>query len=508
MDEKVTSLSVHTHQRLLIPGASLLILLTTLIAVLVFHQTVQLFHQRQHLQAEMLAQNTASAIRNTITDHQRILKAFAQDHLQALEKLVSNPDDETLNQRLHRLLESYMPGLFGLSIVDGRSGEFIIQEDLFSGQIDRVCIEDTHNLIIHGRHPIRVHPNPFRYHYDLVIPFDLHQKERYYLFASYSLEPFIKLLRQHQLPGHTLYVALKTPRGWLIELTAEGSRKKLYEAGEDVFLRPDAQQHLIIAPVPKTEWVVIDRPDPAVMARFKRKSAVHILAFWAFTVLAIMLFTLSLRRRMAQLLRQQAHLNAVLHELEEKNAQLARQAHTDGLTGLANRRAFDEALQREWYRNARNRSPLSLIMLDIDHFKLWNDSLGHLKGDEILRRLAATLRQQVRRHSDLIARYGGEELAILLPETDHDAACKLAERIRAAVEALQIRNRVIPRGQLTVSIGVCTCIPDPDLPADPTLIACADEALYRAKTNGRNRVECNHTSRCRAVNTAEKLTAS
>ncbi|HEY6000301.1 MAG TPA: diguanylate cyclase [bacterium] len=158
---------------------------------------------------------------------------------------------------------------------------------------------------------------------------------------------------------------------------------------------------------------------------------------------------------------------------------------TDGLTRLHNRRYFQEALRREFQRSERLGSPLSLAMLDIDHFKSFNDTYGHQLGDLVLQELAHALRAQVR-GLDVLARHGGEEFAVVMPDTGPAAAQRVAERLRAAVEAHPV---VGPEGPLrvTVSVGVAS-VPHPQIGAPEGLVAAADHALYRAKELGRNRV--------------------
>ncbi len=182
---------------------------------------------------------------------------------------------------------------------------------------------------------------------------------------------------------------------------------------------------------------------------------------------------------------------AAEEQLEAVNRILSAQAATDALTGLANRRRFDEALDTEWRRAVRNGAPLSLLLLDVDRFKLYNDRYGHQGGDSCLRGVAAAVAGLVRRPGDLAARYGGEEMAVLLPGADADGAAGVAEQIRAAIEALAIEHLGnLPAQVITASFGVATAqVQAQGSPCSAEeLIATADAALYEAKRTGRNRV--------------------
>lgn len=184
---------------------------------------------------------------------------------------------------------------------------------------------------------------------------------------------------------------------------------------------------------------------------------------------------------------------AVKRDVTERKAleyKLAALARTDGLTGLANRRAFDEVLALEWSRARRESTPISLLLLDVDRFKLFNDAYGHPAGDICLRAVAGAVAAEVHRPADLVARYGGEEIVVLLPGTSASGAKVLAEQVRVAVEAAGLTHAAnLPSGLVTVSVGAATALPagDPDLFAE-ALIAAADAALYSAKHSGRNRV--------------------
>ncbi|MDU7588269.1 GGDEF domain-containing protein [Diaphorobacter nitroreducens] len=207
----------------------------------------------------------------------------------------------------------------------------------------------------------------------------------------------------------------------------------------------------------------------------------------ALLLVLVLLVSLYRYRRLALLLavsnqhilQQQQALQAANHELEMLS-------QTDGLTGLANRRQFDHALLREHARRQRTGKPLSLLMVDLDHFKYVNDHYGHAIGDDYLRAVARVLKSSVTRATDLAARYGGEEFVCLLPETPAADAQMLAERVRQGVNAMALPNELASPPHLTLSIGVATQLGGQASAAQ--LLAQADEQLYAAKHAGRDRV--------------------
>jgi diguanylate cyclase (GGDEF)-like protein len=180
---------------------------------------------------------------------------------------------------------------------------------------------------------------------------------------------------------------------------------------------------------------------------------------------------------------QQAEL---YQQLQAANLQLQRLATLDGLTQVANRRRFDEYLDQEWRRLKRDRIPLSLIMCDIDCFKAYNDTYGHQAGDACLIAVANAIATALKRPADLVARYGGEEFAAILPNTTGSGAFKVAQTIRAAVQALKIVHASsLVSEYVTLSLGVACTVPDRDTLPE-TLLKAADEALYQAKASGRD----------------------
>src|SRR5262249_22608605 len=186
--------------------------------------------------------------------------------------------------------------------------------------------------------------------------------------------------------------------------------------------------------------------------------------------------------------RLQALVSARTRALEPADEMLSRFSYLGAGTGKANRRNLADSLELEWRRVRREGLPLSLVMIDIDHFKAYNDTYGHQKGDECLREVAQALRNGLHRPGDLVARYGGEEFALILPGTEAKGALAVAEALRSAVEGMAVPHAGSSSASVvTVSVGVGSAMPG-DLSTSETLLREADKALYEAKRSGRNRV--------------------
>jgi len=183
----------------------------------------------------------------------------------------------------------------------------------------------------------------------------------------------------------------------------------------------------------------------------------------------------------------------LLESLQQTNIRLQQQNIIDDLTKIANRRHFDEILEKEWLRAKRLRTSLALLMIDIDFFKQYNDTFGHLKGDECLKKIATALSYNLNRPGDFVARYGGEEFCILIPETDLDGAVTFAEKVHSAIIELKIDNPDSTVSKyLTISIGIAAIVPRHD-DSYMDLIYTSDKALYKAKADGRNIIRTKET---------------
>lgn len=246
-------------------------------------------------------------------------------------------------------------------------------------------------------------------------------------------------------------------------------------------MHPDDRQRVVDFCVSQSLAGVDHEADYRAMTRDGRyvwiRDVVHVVrdAQGDVTQLIGFMFDITERKRSEE---QLAELQKTLEEL----------SYQDGLTGVANRRMFDVVIDREWLAACRDRQPLSLVVIDIDYFKQYNDHHGHLKGDECLRRVARLLQSVARRPRDFLGRFGGEEFVLVLPGTDRDTAAAIAERCRQQVLDACIEHPRAGSGAcLTVSAGVGTTVPEPGM--DPVeFIEAVDRRLYQAKLGGRNRV--------------------
>jgi diguanylate cyclase (GGDEF)-like protein len=180
-------------------------------------------------------------------------------------------------------------------------------------------------------------------------------------------------------------------------------------------------------------------------------------------------------------------------DLEGSNLRLQYLTAIDGLTQIANRRSLDMTLTTEWQRALRKREPIGVVMIDVDHFKLFNDTYGHAAGDECLRGVAGALKDFARRPGDLAARYGGEEFVLVLTNATAQQAQIVAERVRDKIVELAIPHQCSSHGSVTASFGVASMVPGADQTGPEALLLAADQALYRAKESGRNRVSVSAT---------------
>ncbi|PMB22866.1 GGDEF domain-containing protein [Fischerella thermalis] len=261
-------------------------------------------------------------------------------------------------------------------------------------------------------------------------------------------------------------------------------------------------EHRIITPSGRVKWIQVIAQaeqqtngdniwDGVVIDITQRKHTEQLLADYNRTLeRQVRERTIALEQEIWERKRAEDAAKAAEIALRKANLELERLATLDGLTQVANRRRFDEYLSQEWRRMAREQQYLSLILCDVDYFKSYNDHYGHQAGDACLKRVAAAMRNTLKRPADLVARYGGEEFAIILPSTAMQGAIAVAQAIQKAIKLLRLPHIQSQISDfITVSFGVSSIIPTHNLRAE-TLITTADEALYEAKKQGRDRIIC------------------
>lgn len=239
--------------------------------------------------------------------------------------------------------------------------------------------------------------------------------------------------------------------------------------------------------------VLSTKEDPKIKGEAFAIGATDYLVKWPDEIEVLARVRAHSRSYLAQQQRDEAlrALRILKVELERKNAELEALSCRDGLTGVLNRRGFDDYLNKEWLRAIRQRHDVGLLLIDVDHFKDYNDNYGHQGGDECLRKVAFALGAALKRPSDIVARYGGEEFGVVIPATSIDGGAMIADALCKSVAALRIPHAFSATAPyVTVSIGVATIQPQPGDSTD-SLIRLADDALYAAKAGGRNQFRCN-----------------
>jgi diguanylate cyclase (GGDEF)-like protein len=269
-------------------------------------------------------------------------------------------------------------------------------------------------------------------------------------------------------------------------VSVTGDILHVHRSSADEKLQTDFEYHKQLPEFAGRKWSIVATPTDGYIS--ERRSILPYVIFGSGLILVIFvsiyLYMISRRSIVVKQLVQKK-----TRELSEANEKLRQISLTDGLTGIANRRSYDDYLEKEWMRAIREKTSITIIMIDIDHFKLFNDHYGHSAGDECLKKVAHTLNSYFKRPADLVARYGGEEFSIILPNTDD--AFDIANNCRAAVENLHVHHEHSDiSNEITISVGVSSTMPTGET-GSYELVNNADKALYRAKKSGRNKVEMN-----------------
>lgn len=426
-------------------------------------QTYFRYAALENEQREMARQAVSLAsqsIDQALQDQRHLLLLFTQQHTAALNAAKSTPGSTPSREALARKIRLYFPEAFAHTLAD-KSGNVLVE--YFDGLVAEDCRNNIRAFAQTGEQQLRMHANPLKPHYDIMAKYG-----DCVFFVSFDPHNISGLLSKYALHGLRLY--LLKGAGPQVEMA---STERLGSQGHTLTLSTQEQDAILAAVhVPNTDWRLVALPMPdhlwAERQAIRMETAGLVVALGLFSLVFHMLLVREHRQRLQAELeaREMAHLGLV-----------------DALTGLPNRRALDADLEREWLNMERSDEPLSLLMIDLDHFKDFNDTYGHLAGDNCLRVVAQTMRSTLKRPRDRIARFGGEEFAILLPNTPCLAAKLLADALHEAVREAFSINASEPG--ITISIGI-SCAHAKHLKNAQELLDVADQALYGAKGAGRD----------------------
>ena len=360
-------------------------------------------------------------------------------------------------------------------------GEPIISD--FDGDIGELCLADLRHYIETGKQNIRLHPNHNEYHYDIISEYST-GKTKQLFFVSFKVNELSDLLNSTQPEKHNL-ILINKEQGNLIEITPQGSRLEInrldYKMNGDENLRT-----LSTTRVKGTSWHVTDMHNEGLFDNYRKKIIKeYIIAFYVFMIIALFMRNILINQDEKRTAAEE-QLKKNHKQIKHLNNQLETLSRTDSLTGLYNRRYFDERILLEWNRGLRSEQTLSCILLDIDFFKDFNDFYGHQAGDKCLKDISILMKDTFRRAGDIVARYGGEEFIIIMSDTDKKDAKSAMTQFQKELEKLKIPHQTSSiNDHVTVSAGLVSCTPSNETSIEE-FIRKADKALYQAKGNGRN----------------------
>lgn len=475
-----------------INGFTLLILIGFAIILFWIGQArMQDFIQAQKSEADNATQTAGAAVEQLIDDKLRLVRVFLEDNDERIATLSLQPDNEALKEDIERKLARYFSDFFSVNIATSEGIPII---DDFDGTLGEVCVADMQAYAREGQRIIRVHPNFHLYHFDIVISFQIDDQERLF-FVSFSLDDITRLLWLSRPDEHELML-VQRGEDYLIEVVETGGRNTIPDRID--FRMTDGEKRRILSqlPVNNTRWQIVALHEEGVLSGYRKallEEGLIIYALFTLALLIIRSFLAREERRRAraekQLVQRNMEFERLNVDLINANRKLTTASMTDGLTGLNNRRHFDQRLDEELKRARRSNAPVSLMLIDVDYFKSYNDRYGHRAGDECLIRVADVMRDTFKRATDFVARYGGEEFAVIMAGCDRAHAFAAAKKFKHALEQAAIRHegsRV--HSFVTVSGGLCSLVPDGnDTPGK--IINEADRALYLAKSEGRNRIK-------------------
>jgi diguanylate cyclase (GGDEF)-like protein len=431
--------------------------------------------------ANTSAKIMAFQVNKILEEQKREIDIFVDDSHTLLTNLSVSPDNIKFNQILSNRLKKHQPNANGYNIFT-KTGAPLLNNPVSRDYQSRT--EDIKNHIQDDEHTIRLHPDGNGYHYDIISRFSGNQSDHIFL-VSFGINEISDLLNSTQSQKHNLVLVNKEPNN-SIGITSQGTTKKVsgflnfkIHNGVDLITLSKTK-------VKNTNWYVVDMSDVDLFSGYRNKIITEFLiAYYIFAMIVLFMRYILLKQDAKRSLAEEQLKNN--HEqIKVLNNSLDLLSKKDGLTNLYNRRYFDEMAKHEWNRGIRTLNTLSCILLDIDHFKDYNDHYGHQAGDKCIKDISDLLKKSFRRSGDIVARYGGEEFIVIMSDSSEDEAKVAIIKFQLALAKLKIPHKASKTNSfVTTSAGVIVQIPL----ADGTIgafVKNADKALYLAKEAGRN----------------------
>ena len=474
----------------------ILLLAVCVLLAYVAKTSIEKFREEQTKLAAYATHNTEALLQLYITELRQSVYLFVSDNHQQILALLNTETRHrarnTLQQQLHRRL----PDAVAFTLADAAGNPLLDDDD--KNFIGDACRENTRLFAsdpagIAAR--LRLHEDKLDGHFDILTQVAISDGEDAILLVAFKVHRIALYLDLLQPPGHSLFLA-KTGSQGLIEIAASETQQQFRRDHE--LTAAETSLVLYSEHVDATAWDVIDVIDFEMLQREKWRIINRTALLFAIFLFGGVFSVAVMMRRKGMQQGASTELESYRKQMEEKirnrtaaleaaNERLQHLSLSDGLTGIANRRHFDQILARELRRALRESTPLSLLLIDIDYFKKYNDAVGHLAGDDALKKIAHVIQNKFKRGADLAARYGGEEFAVILPGANGKEALLQAERVRRIVDKLDIKHPDSDiADHITISVGVTSLDADQYKTAEE-LIDEADTALYRSKSEGRNR---------------------
>ncbi|MDH5424989.1 MAG: GGDEF domain-containing protein [Gammaproteobacteria bacterium] len=457
-----------------------LILIIFLVMIWTLIDKYQGFKAYRHNVAETAIKNTRDAISEAIANKKRILNHYVNEHRSHIVKLVDDHENQQIFDHVYNDIKLIFPDLFTINIADMKGR---LKLDDFDGFTGDMCLTDLKEFSETKLHLKRTHPNHILYHYDEITSFR-YKNNDYLFFTSFSLDQIVSILRRSTPKGYYILIINESSENAILEITAKGGRDKIANRTDFRLNEDELNSINIKEAIPETHWTIVNLEDNTIIYQELKLIIITVMIIFVMITAMILYMRKVVTDNFRLIELSSIELMDNNKKISELNVRLEQMSMTDALTGIYNRRFYDMQIDREWRSAIREQSRITLFMIDIDYFKKYNDTYGHVEGDICLRKVAQLIKSCFNRSNEYVARFGGEEF-VVISHADSDSCLAVAEAVHEKIKNANIGHSESELKRLTVSIGIASMVPD-KMVRQITLVERADIALYTAKNRKRN----------------------